>query len=129
MRLYNSPADKSNKNSTRLKNSWITWNQENRADSNYIEQFGKHTTRNNIHAPVITTENTLIYDSARRWRSLRSFSCEATCLPPILILIENDVALIFDEEALSKTAMKRTERVLSLFMRIIRMNVVEVSHR
>lgn len=46
----------------------------------------------------------------------------------MLIPVENDVALIFDEEALSKAPMKRTERVLSLFMRIIRMNVVEASH-
>lgn len=55
---------------------------------------------------------------------------EHACLLTMLVLVKNDVTLVFDEEALSKTAMKRPERVLSLSVRIIRMDdVVGVPHR
>jgi hypothetical protein len=42
----------------------------------------------------------------------------------MLVLVEDDITLVFDEEALSKRAMKRPERVLTLTVRIIPMNNV-----
>ena len=62
--------------------------------------------------------------------ALRDIFREHARLLSMLVLVKNDVTLVFDEEALSKTAMERPERVLSLSVRIIRMdNAVGVPHR